>query len=170
VTRVTAAEARALLEGTTAGPWWIETDGENDTVVLIGGPGAGREVASFPFYAPHRNEANERIIKASRSLAASIVELEAERDRLRDILRCERGEWAPEGWALISSVPLTWQRGDAYVVRERSNFGHLEWRWSIIVDRYDTDESPRFVPLARGSAPTALEAIEAADAAAREPR
>jgi hypothetical protein len=99
---------------------------------------------------------------------ATMAGVVAERDRLRDLLRCERGEWAPEGW--------TWERQSGHTCPFGWNFytnramppnalvypnpgGGVGWRaaWAWHVH----------IPNAGGFAESALEAIEAAADAAR---
>lgn len=94
-------------------------------------------------------------------------EARAERDRLRAILACERGERAPEGWVwaecggwgwawvLGMDSPNDWiavqhKPGAGWYIRLGSSFLHLYARLRLTM-------------------PTALEAIEAADRAATPP-
>lgn len=79
-------------------------------------------------------------------------EVAAERDRLRDILRCERGEWAPDGW-VWRPAERAWQSAINLVMLHDGG-----WGWCF---RKGTGRR------GQGTAPTALEAIEAADKAAR---
>lgn len=79
-------------------------------------------------------------------------EARADRDRLRAMLACERGEAAPEGWeAVIQGGGLIWMYAD--LSRGFAIKVGKEWHWSPAPDV----ESTPF--------PTALEAIEAADRA-----
>lgn len=89
--------------------------------------------------------------------------LEQERDRLARVLRCERGEWAPEGWSYRASRSC-W-RGPVGAAVERTTVWAngrevAVWRWW----RWTLDQHQ----IGEGTAPTALEAIEAANAAIKE--
>ncbi len=74
--------------------------------------------------------------------------LMVERDRLRDILDCETGKRAPEGWTWFDTDWCWFRRGALGWVEKRQN------QWIIIKTRERFDY--------------ALEAIEAADRAAKE--
>ncbi len=50
---------------------------------------------------PHRATYYEPSVDHLRAALAEVEEITAERDRLRAILACERGEWAPEGWSWL---------------------------------------------------------------------
>lgn len=91
-----------------------------------------------------------------RELTAAI----AERDRLRHVLSCERGEWAPAGW--LWTPHDTWIRyattglpGPSASVWRHSDQNGVEWSWRVDKAR-------------RGECKTALDAIDAADRAAKE--
>jgi hypothetical protein len=74
-----------------------------------------------------------------------------ERDRLRDLLDCECGKRAPEGWAWVPGYhDSEWQRGNAHV---GPSTDHTHWYWRIGAWAVDGR---------RGRADYALEAIEAA--------
>ena len=102
--------------------------------------------------------------------------LTAERDRLALILRCERGEWAPEGWERND-----WDRDVIGYTRyvgptgETSPCDGKSERWGQWVYRdspksawtWDIDECEEGRTIETGTTPTALEAIEAANAALR---
>lgn len=107
-----------------------------------------------------------------RQLGARVAELERERaaapaecDRLRDILRCERGEWAPEGWEYRDPDPGGLKAQD---------FGIEHRRWCKDDLRVYRRDTARPYAVARGSViwirgfDFALEAIETADIAAQE--
>jgi hypothetical protein len=82
-----------------------------------------------------------------------------ERDRLRDVLDAETGKRGPEGWAWTPHD--TWSRystgapGASATVWRHADQAGVEWSWRVNRDL-------------RGTAPTALDAIEAADRAAKE--
>lgn len=94
-------------------------------------------------------------------LGATLAALDvvtAERDRLRDILACERGEKAPEGWS-FDHATCSWSMAGGTIVTFRVTGSFLDGsepfiRWEWIAGR------------TFGASPTALEAIEAADRAA----
>ena len=69
----------ARLNAATPGPWWTDGSGEDERMPLIGGD--NREIAEFPYYAPHRNEANEDLIAHApddlRALVAEVRRLTA---------------------------------------------------------------------------------------------
>ena len=82
----------------------------------------------------------------------------AEADRLTRTLACERGEWAPEGWVHIFSESR-WLNPDGASVWRRwtteSGRHQYVWTWGLWRAGQWVD----------GTAPTALEAIEACNAA-----
>lgn len=97
---------------------------------------------------------NRFMPNAEKYLRASLAahdEVTAERDRLRDILRCERGEWAPDGW-VWRPAERAWQSAINLVMLHDGG-----WGWCF---RKGTGRR------GQGTAPTALEALEAADKAA----
>lgn len=78
---LTDEERRAweACEAATPGPWWIERDGCDDTCMLVGGgSGKWRDIAEFPFYAPHRHAPDERLIALSRTALPAALEALAE--------------------------------------------------------------------------------------------
>jgi len=105
---------------------------------------------------PGRAVARRILGAAAPDLAYSLAECERERDRLRDILACERGERAPEGWTW--SPFATWRRAaadprtTAAIAWRHEQAPGTEWSWRVDRQRL-------------GCCATALEAIEAADAA-----
>jgi hypothetical protein len=100
----------------------------------------------------------ERFRAMARGYMDERDEARAERDRLRDILACERGERAPEGWRWSSSAICSRGGGDtgepyASISRGSVDAGRPSWRWFCVGKE--------------GDAWTAIEAIEAADLAAK---
>lgn len=102
-------------------------------------------------------------------LRARLAEVEAERDaavaradRLARVLACERGEWAPEGWVysfsqgqwmhIADPFRKVWRNG---WMRRPDGSGYVAWGWEAWIGGEQIE----------GVAPTALEAIEATDAA-----
>jgi hypothetical protein len=93
-----------------------------------------------------------------------------ERDRLRAILACERGEAAPEGWAwTVEHEEGSWvrttaeRRADVNLCAhpDEASTGRLRWHWWWVSGGYEDPEVH-----SDGWADSALEAIEAADRAA----
>lgn len=126
------------------------------------------------------DKALTEVCKERDAYAADLSAAEAEVERLRAELAeaqatiaNERGEGEPPGdgfvFASNGGERSVWFRVDgpvgAYVTREITNMDHVRWRWSVIEDRYGSDESPRFRAVARGDAPTARAAMRAAIAA-----
>ncbi len=112
----------------------------------------------------------------AKDLRAAEAEVERLRLELAEALATianERGEGEPPGdgfvFASNGGERSAWCRVDgpvgAYVTREITNTGRARWRWSVIEDRYGSDESPRFRDVARGDAATARAAMRAAIAA-----
>lgn len=108
-------------------------------------------------------------------LAATVIALTAERDRLREILACERGERAPEGWewCLVRDEAWSddfddegawvWCRGrDTRIVRSAQTGRWMAWTLTPGLRNSWDGQAPK------DHLPTALEAIEAADRAAKE--
>lgn len=138
--RYTGAEARALREAATAGPWHMEhasgapPGDEWGEVVsrLHPAGGAGAPVPGMRLTWTRRGvgvlaERNARLIAAAPDLAATVEAMDAEIAELRATLAAERGE--PEG-ALPGWSPLgeTWHRDGASVCRlafrgERAGWG-----------------------------------------------
>lgn len=93
----------------------------------------------------------------TRAVWAEVEATRTERDRLRRILAVERGDAgaAPEGWRHTDRDG--WRGNDTLVWCRQDPPGSVaHWSWT-------TDKE-------RGVAPTALEAMEAADRAAKEPK
>ena len=106
------------------------------------------------------------------SLAATVVALSAERDRLALVLAVERGNVAVAGWLPeIHNDTVRWVRDDSQrpgrvcdaVYGEHD--GAMNWHWWDRAIDFDGDVMAAH---REGCAPTALEAIEAADNAAKE--
>lgn len=107
---------------------------------------------------------------ALREILADVEALEAERDRLDRVLRCERGESAPEGWEVrvqevggerFPDIRIQFLRGPP-TSRGRP-------RVSRVRDGWEWQTAPRGAPdCCLGVEPTALHAIEAANAALAE--
>ena len=94
---------------------------------------------------------------SSTDLVEGVEALVGERDRLVDVLKCERGDesGAPEGWAWTPDKTGTfgWSKGQiAYTAQCRNG----EWVWSILSGG------------GMGGTPTALEAMEVVDKALAE--
>jgi len=83
---------------------------------------------------------------ATSSATEQAAHWKAEAERLRKVLACERGEWAPPGWFWDG---VRWDRADHSVCVERVADKPPHWHW-------DDDDLDLY-----GSEPTALEAIEA---------
>jgi hypothetical protein len=175
---VSAEEARGLLEGATPGPWHMEhaskaPPGEEWGEVvarLHPAGGAGAPVPGMRLTWSRRSvgvlaERNARLIAASHSLAHTVIALEGERDaalarvaRLERVLAVEAGDkaQAPPDWRPTTGG--AWNgKEDNYVYRIAAG----RWSW---VSR-DTRSTVR----GRGESPSALEAMEAADAATSTP-
>lgn len=165
---------RARLDAATAGPWWVEAGGPDETCDLI--DGNNRRIATFPFYAPFRHEENETFIAHAREdvprLLAEVDRLTAERDELAATLANERGEGEPPvpGWTSCRSryddgsrngTPrIEWYCNEGRVVRALNG-----WHWASCLHEdmvYHRGEFTR-----SGTAPTAREAIRLASDAAR---
>lgn len=109
---------------------------------------------------------------ANRALAEQMAALEAEVARLRAVIAAERGLAAPEGWR---PEGLGWLHpgdnsgnNDRYVWPDGHDTSNGKDRregtwWGWVVDER---VGGRLIRSVRGLAPTALEAMEAADAAA----
>ncbi len=99
--------------------------------------------------------------------AERIGEVVAERDRLRDVLDCERGVRAPEGWHSCGGWLREWEReyNDGTVARVK---GDGSW-WYGRRGRFDFTGGPSAMPeiYAQGPVGLKLESIEAADLAAK---
>ena len=125
--------------------------------------------------------AGGRFHVAAPALARTVValseerdEARRERDRMRDILACERGERAPEGWYWADGQ---WNREGAdfawAVERNPCPFDDdlsadcpwLPTTWTIRQARWQTESDIKDV-MVLTTHPTALEAIEQADKAA----
>jgi hypothetical protein len=150
---VSAEEARGLLEGATPGPWWVS----NYTTI-----GSRTDMVAEAVYAA---ECDRPLLAAAPDLAHTVIALEGERDaalarvaRLERVLAVEGGDkaQAPPDWR-----PTT---GGAWNGKE-DNYVHriAAGRWSWV--SRDTRNTVR----GRGESPSALEAMEAADAAGRWP-
>ncbi len=105
------------------------------------------------------------------ALSERVAQAEKERDRLRLVLACERGEWAPKGWK--------WRlvKNDAWI----DGFDYGVWAWcrgrsTRVVRSAQTGRWQKWAPMPGlrnfwtgqpndAHIPTALEAIEHADAA-----
>ena len=70
----------ALYAVATPGEWFIEVDGENDTIVLVSGT---TEIAEFPFYAPFRHKPNESFVAALHNAFPALAAAVRERDAYR---------------------------------------------------------------------------------------
>lgn len=141
---VSAEEARGLLEGATPGPWrsQIAACDHGDAEEHAAIKGGGSLVVTCV------GDQDAGLIAAAPDLAATVIALSEERDRLRDILACERGEKAPEGWRWAGTFWTT-THDRARVASIGDGYAHTAiGQWCA--ERY----------------PTALEAIEAADRAA----
>ena len=115
--------------------------------------GAGSDGDEFEFTAAE-------VSIACGMLTDALEEVRAERDRLARTLACERGEWAPKGWTCAEvGTPDQWTRpwGEERTALVRRVRGR-RWRW----------QTSGWEPATVGYAPTALDAIEAADAAIKE--
>ena len=93
---------------------------------------------------------------AAGNLAWSLEQAEADNARLRRMLACERGDEsaAPEGWTFDGMVRHEWSNGNIGAVCSPVNDGL--WVWEIAR------------PFTSGVEESALEAMEAADAARSE--
>lgn len=155
---VSAEQARGLLEGATPGPWNVQPDGRDrvklDHVETGEGSAAGQgsPVCSIP----RARAGDAEMCAAAPDLAHTVITLEAERDaalarvaRLERVLAVERGDasQAPSGW-VGTPAGIGWDRGKACVWRLTVG----RWRWRIGFGEVHDAE-------------TALEAMEAADAA-----
>lgn len=154
--------ARGLLVGTTEGPWRAVRD-------VVTSDEGGCQVHAMHHAPDYRDlvgpcgprwRADADLIAAAPDLAAAVVSLAAERDRLERVLACERGdaEAAPDGWRLTR--PGRWSRpytDDAHACVYLLDTGPNRWGWYV--------SSPTDRRGHSASAPTALEAMEAADAA-----
>lgn len=109
------------------------------------------------------------------AVGAELAHLREREARLTRILACERGEWAPEGWkwrrirdeAWVGfdddDGVRAWCRGRSTRVVRSARTGR--WTaWTLMPGMCDCWDAQAD----KDHAPTALEAIEAADAAARE--
>lgn len=90
----------------------------------------------------------------------ALARVETKRDRLQAILDAETGKSGPDGW--LWTPHDTWSRyatlgapGPSASVWRHADMNGVEWSWRIDRDR-------------RGTAKTALEAMEAADLAVKE--
>jgi hypothetical protein len=95
--------------------------------------------------------------------AETIAKLTAERDRLARILAVERGDVsaAPEGWERFNGSRDQWVKANSRSVwRADGRALAARWSWECLGERDDESE--------RGACNTALEAMEAADNAAKE--
>ena len=105
-------------------------------------------------------------------LRAAAPELVAEVLRLRRVLAVECGDEseAPDGW--VTSHPGSWGYAQGPVVgrvtRMQSGAGWA-WSWNELRSRQDGWRLAKSAVVASGQAPTALEAMEAADAAVQRP-
>ena len=138
--------ARGLRYGATPGEWlWhcntLDTEGSGP-VLWLADPHPTRDDAAIIEAAP-------KLADAVIDLAAQVAALTAERDRLARILAVERGDAsaAPEGWK--RNKWDVWERPSGSVERIQAG----EWDW--------------LADMESGIAPTALEAMESADAALR---
>jgi len=110
-------------------------------------------------------EAVPSLIATAEHYAARVEALEADVARLRAIIAAERGVAAPEGWQPAGDG---WFKRDSHIrnvsPRERGALGGGEcdggtwWKWRV--DGWTASDH-----ICSGWAPTALDAMEAADAA-----
>lgn len=143
---VSAEEARKLLDGIASTPWHVAPNDD---------PGAGEVQDADGYYVNAEGDADARIMAAAPDLAVTVV-------RLHDLLAAERGERAPEGWTFHHAT-CSWSTAEIKSTAFRVTGAFLDgsepfirWEW--------------FAGRTFGAAPTALEAIEAADLAAKEPK
>jgi hypothetical protein len=81
VSRVSAEEARGLLEGATPGPWTHDgPGGEIATAPRCFIFGGGRIVSDYPRMGNGHGDANAKLIAAAPSLARTVIALTEERD------------------------------------------------------------------------------------------
>ena len=128
-------------------------------------------------YGPHDVEAlaaaTERVVAENARLRADLAEALA-------TLANERGEGEPpeEGFVFLGNAGggATWQRKPddrgigAYASRQIDRTGRVLWSWSLVEDRYDQGDCPRFYTHAHGSEAFARAAMRAAPAAAKGER
>lgn len=93
---------RARLAAVPAGPWWVDAGGPDETCSLVSAD--NRAIASFPFYAPFRNEGVEKFVaNAPTDIALLLSEVDRLRSELAEALatlandQC-RGEPPAPGW------------------------------------------------------------------------
>lgn len=159
--RISAEDARRMLEAATPGPWSV--------VGLPWNPGApwvcasedphfGRMVADTSPADDFDSGPDAALIAAAPTLAATAIALESENERLRRMLACERGDAsaAPEGWRFDGD----WVRKGDLVTRVIDHSGS-----SVTVSWFYRDWSVQGSDAKHSRAETALEAMEAADAA-----
>lgn len=107
---VEAEEARRLLEGTAIlAPFRVGPGlGGSQSPAVLGGE-RQQHIMAWGVYAGVAH-----LLAAAPDLAATVIALTAERDRLRDILDCETGRRAPEGWTRNDIDPkregIAWYR------------------------------------------------------------
>ena len=95
-------------------------------------------------------------------------EVVAERDRLRAVLACERGESAPEGWTRCGGLLREWERNYGKGVHGRVKADGRWWVGKLgILDPLGTSGAPP-VTHAEGPAGLKLDGIESADLAAKD--
>ena len=160
-------EARASAKIHPPRLWWVSSDSEEGACCYA----APDAVAALALAAPDFGcEGDDDLddLTVSAVTEEDVDRLHAEVARLDRILRCERGESAPEGWerlifdaegagAVLAAVRIAWiyapfrarKIGAPYVWRVRDG-----WAWH---DRYVGERGRR-----HGVAPTAIEAIETA--------
>ena len=158
---MTPEHARKLLEGATPGPWRYGSMGCGDyyaPAIMAGDADVTGQLSGVC------DEADGRMLAAAPDLARAYldeVELrkkaEAECGRLRRTLAVERGDesQAPEGWA--ATKPGSWRKVDA-ASSVRVALVHM-----IRPGLYNAQVHGR--PPLHSEHPTALEAMEAAEAA-----
>lgn len=171
-----SSDLAAILAAATPGPWTAGSHGTAEVQTVAG-------VLLADCGTLDRARADARLMSLAPTLAAEVLALRAEVarldagatglyfstaaaedrayeagrecDRLRRILTVERGDQsaAPEGWRRNHDTWSTWD--DSFVHRIEAG------RWDWVARR-------GAAVLGRGTAPTALEAMEAADRAAKE--
>jgi hypothetical protein len=130
----TAAEAKALREAATPGPWFTSGDCQTGgldylTVEVPIGPTenvSAAVLASIRRYGRHKNmaEGNAAILAAAPDLCLTVEALEAERDRLARILAWDAGFCDRLSEAMAQAESEAWQNMDnhplhrSYAIRD----------------------------------------------------
>ena len=117
---MTPDEARALLDGTTPGPWVRrrDADGNPTPVVVSAGPTDRHHIMTAePAASPERQQADTALIAAAPALAATIAGMRPEY-----AVRLPDGRSVGAGWGTYATAledMSAWRRGgyDARVVR-----------------------------------------------------